>query len=130
MELSRILIREGYESHIVELREVEGDRVFPIVIGPHEAIAIERRLMEKTLPRPQTHELLEQVIGQLGATLKKIVICDLHDHTFYAQLILVRGGQEIQVDSRPSDALALGASSEIPIFVAESVLEAVCPPKA
>ncbi|MAX23352.1 MAG: hypothetical protein CMJ19_02515 [Phycisphaeraceae bacterium] len=128
MELARILIREEYESHILELREVEGDRVFPIVIGPNEAMAIERRLMGKTPPRPQTHELLASVIEQLDARIQSILIRDLQDHTFYASLILERDGKTIQVDSRPSDAIALGVAVEVPIYVSESVLEEVCPP--
>ncbi|HAI14208.1 MAG TPA: hypothetical protein DCM28_21060 [Phycisphaerales bacterium] len=127
MELARILIREEYESHILELREVEGDRVFPIVIGPNEAMAIERRLMGKTPPRPQTHELLASVIGHLGAKIKSILIRDLQDHTFFASLILDRDGQTIEVDSRPSDAIALGVAVEVPIYVSELVLDEVCP---
>ncbi|MBL4700372.1 MAG: bifunctional nuclease family protein [Phycisphaeraceae bacterium] len=127
MELGRILIREEYESHILELREIEGDRVFPIVIGPNEALAIERRLLGKTPPRPQTHELLASVIDQLGAKVKSIIIRDLQDHTFYASLILEQSGKSIDIDSRPSDAIALGVAMDVPIFVEESVLEAICP---
>ena len=127
MELTRILIREEYESHILELREVDGDRIFPIVIGPNEAMAIERRLMGKTPPRPQTHELLASVIDQLGASIKSIMIRDLQDHTFYASLVLERDGKTIEIDSRPSDAIALGVATEVPIFVASEVLEATCP---
>jgi bifunctional DNase/RNase len=128
MELARILIREEYESHILELREVEGDRVFPIVIGPNEAMAIERRLMGKTPPRPQTHELLANVIDQLGGIVKSILIRDLQDHTFYASLMLEQNGQTIEVDSRPSDAIALGVAMDVPIYVSEQVLEEICPP--
>jgi len=128
MELARILIREEYESHILELREIEGDRVFPIVIGPNEALAIERRLLGKTPPRPQTHELLASVIDQLGAKVKSIIIRDLQDHTFYASLVLERSGKIIDIDSRPSDAIALGVAMDVPIYVDESVLEAICPP--
>lgn len=128
MELARILIREEYESHILELREVEGDRVFPIVIGPNEAMAIERRLMGKTPPRPQTHELLATVIDQLGAKVKSILIRDLQDHTFYASLILEHQGKDVEIDSRPSDAIALGVAMEVPIYVSEQVLEEICPP--
>lgn len=127
MELARILIREEYESHILELREVEGDRVFPIVIGPNEAMAIERRLMGKTPPRPQTHELLATVIEQLGAKIKSIIIRDLQDHTFYASLILDQDGKSVEIDSRPSDAIALGVAMEVPIYVSELVLGEVCP---
>lgn len=130
MELARILIREEYESHILELREVEGERVFPIVIGPNEAMAIERRLMGKTPPRPQTHELLASVIEQLGAKVKSILIRDLQDHTFYASLVLDQGGKTVEIDSRPSDAIALGVAMEVPIYVSSLVLDEVCPQNA
>lgn len=130
MELSRILIREGHESHVVELREVDGERVFPIVIGPSEAMAIERRLMGKLPPRPQTHELLASVIEHLGASVERVIINDLKDHTFFARLVLRRGDDEIDIDSRPSDAIALGVATEVPIYVAEHVLEDVCRPSS
>ncbi len=129
MELSRILIRETDDTHIVELREIDGDRVFPIVIGLTEAAAIERRLMGQKPPRPQTHELLAQVIKELGATVERVVISDLRNHTFYARLILRRNGQELDIDSRPSDAIALGVATDVPIFVAEHVLDEVCRPE-
>lgn len=125
MELARILIRETDDTHIVELREVDGDRIFPIVIGFMEAAAIERRLMGQFPPRPQTHELLAAVIDALGATIEKIVIADLKEHTFYAQLLLRQGDRLIEMDCRPSDAIALGVATEVPIFAAEHVLEAV-----
>ncbi len=124
MELSRILIRETDDMHIVELREVEGERVFPIVIGLNEAAAIERRLMGQLPPRPLTHELLASVIEGLDAELEKILICDLKKSTFYARLVLRRGDNElVDIDSRPSDAIALGVAQDVPIFVDEQVLE-------
>ncbi len=126
MELSRILIRETDDMHIVELREVDGERVFPIVIGLTEAAAIERRLMGQLPPRPLTHELLASVIEGLGADLEKILICDLKKSTFYARLYLRRGDEVVDIDSRPSDAIALGVAHEIPIFVEEQVLEEAC----
>lgn len=126
MELSRILIRETDDMHIVELREVDGERVFPIVIGLNEAAAIERRLMGQQPPRPLTHELLASVIEGLDAELEKILICDLKKSTFFARLILRRGDELIDIDSRPSDAIALGVAQDVPIFVAEHVLEEAC----
>lgn len=126
MELSRILIRETDDMHIVELREVDGERVFPIVIGLNEAAAIERRLMGQQPPRPLTHELLAGVIKGLDAKLEKILICDLKKSTFFARLILRRGDELIDIDSRPSDAIALGVAQDVPIFVAEHVLEEAC----
>ncbi len=123
MELSRIFIREMMDMQIIELTEVDGDRTFPIVIGLPEAVAIERRLKGVEIPRPQTHDLLASVVGHLGGRLREIVINDLVDGTFYAKLIIEQDGQEIEVDSRPSDAIALGVAEQVPIYVAEHVLE-------
>ena len=122
MELSRIFIREMMDMQIIELTEVDGDRTFPIVIGLPEAFAIERRLKQIEIPRPQTHDLLASTITHLGGTLKEIVINDLIDGTFYAKLVIEQDGQEIEVDSRPSDAIALGVAENVPIYVAEKVL--------
>ena len=125
MELSRIVISETSPHQIIFLKEKDGERTFPIVIGPHEAWAIDRRLKGETTARPLTHELLAQVISALGAALEKIVINDLRNTTFIAKLVLRHGNKAIEVDSRPSDAIALGAAFETPIFVAEHVLEQV-----
>jgi len=126
MEISRVLIRETDDTHVVELREVDGERIFPIVIGFHEAAAIERRLMGQEPPRPQTHELLASVIDQMGGHIDRVLINDLKDHTFFARL-QVRQGQELRdIDARPSDAIALGAATDVPIYVESHVLEEVC----
>jgi bifunctional DNase/RNase len=122
MELSRIFIREMTDMQIIELTEVDGERTFPIVIGLPEAFAIERRLKGIQIPRPQTHDLLASVIEHLGGTLKEIVVNDLVDGTFYAKLIIELEGEDIEVDSRPSDAIALGVAENVPIYVAEQVL--------
>ena len=124
MELSRILIRELNDYQLIELREVEGDRSFPIVIGLPEAQAIERRLKGIDIKRPQTHELLSSVIEKLGGELESIGITDLSEHTFFAVLRIRRNGELIEVDSRPSDAIALGIAHGVPIEVAEHVLDA------
>ncbi len=131
VELTRILIRETEDSHIVELKEVDGERSFPIVIGLHEAAAIERRLMNQQPPRPQTHELMSNLVEALGAAIEKVVITELrHDElgrgTFFARLHLRRDGQLIDIDSRPSDAIALGVATEVPLFVEEQVFDEVC----
>lgn len=129
MELCRVLIRETDDTHVVELREAEVPedeaRVFPIVIGLTEAAAIERRLMGQQPPRPQTHELLESVITELGYRLDRIEINDLRDHTFFARICLRKGSEMHEIDARPSDAIALGASGDAPIYVAEHVLDEV-----
>ncbi len=122
MELSRIFIREMMDMQIIELTEVDGDRTFPIVIGLPEAFAIERRLKGIEIPRPQTHDLLASVVGHLGGRLKEIAIHDLVEGTFYAKLVIEQDAREIEVDARPSDAIALGVAEDVPIYVAEKVL--------
>ncbi|MBL0926851.1 MAG: bifunctional nuclease family protein [Phycisphaerales bacterium] len=124
MELSRILICENHDMQIIELREVEGDRKFPILIGLMEAEAIRRRLQGVQIKRPLTHELLSNLIEAFGGQLESIAISDLVEHTFYATLNIRRAdGQMMEVDSRPSDAIALGIAQGVPIYVAEHVLD-------
>ena len=122
MELSRIFIREMTDMQIIELTEVDGDRTFPIVIGLPEAFAINRRLKGIEIPRPQTHDLLASVIGNLGGELKEIVVTDLVDGTFFARLVIEQDGESVEIDSRPSDAIALGVAENVPIYVSEEVL--------
>lgn len=142
MELARILIQELKDYQLIELREVldeqadtpvdlggfdtsDQGRSFPIVIGLPEAQAIERRLKGIEIKRPQTHDLLADVITQLGGTLERITVSDLQDHTFYATLdVRTADGEVIHIDARPSDAIALGIAQDVPIFVAEHVLDA------
>src|SRR3954465_10083393 len=108
MELSGIIISELKDTQIIMLREIDGEREFPIVIGSPEAYAIDRRLKGHPSQRPLTHDLLANVIEHLGGALEKIVINNLQDHTFFAKLHIRQDGQVIEVDSRPSDAIALG----------------------
>ncbi len=126
MDLARIVISDTSEQQIIVLREAEGDRQFPIVIGVSEALAIDRRVKGIVTPRPLTHDLLASVISHLGGELERIVVNDLRDHTFFAKLFIRCNGGLIEVDARPSDAIALGVASDTPIYVAESVLEQVC----
>ena len=123
VELSRIIINEASDQQIIVLKERHGERGFPIVIGIVEIFAIDRRLKGIKPPRPMTHDLLDSVIENLGAKIEKIVINDLRSHTFYAQIHLSLNGRTISIDSRPSDAIALGAASSAPIYVAEHVFE-------
>jgi len=123
VELSKIIINEHSDQQIIVLKERDGERRFPIVIGIVEIFAIDRRLKGIQPPRPMTHDLLDSVIDNLGAKIQKIVINDLSNHTFYAQIYLSLNGRTIQIDSRPSDAIALGSASNIPIYVAEHVFE-------
>ncbi|HVU62809.1 MAG TPA: bifunctional nuclease family protein [Phycisphaerales bacterium] len=105
--------------------QVENGRSFPIVIGLPEAQAIERRLKGIVIKRPQTHDLLMNIIAGLGGKLESITINDLQDHTFFALLsIRTPDNKLVKIDSRPSDAIALGIASNVPIFVDEKVLDA------
>ena len=123
MELHKIIISEMQDQQIIMLREVDGERTFPIVIGSGEAYAIDRRLKGIPTPRPLTHDLLANVIEQLGGTIEQIEINDLENHTFFARIHIRHDGQVIEIDSRPSDAIALGIATSVPIFVAEHVLD-------
>ncbi len=127
MELARVIISENNDEQIIVLKEVEGARAFPIVIGIWEAFAIDRNLKEKKTPRPMTHDLIENVIRQMDGTLERILVSDLKNQTFYAKLMIRRNGKTIEVDSRPSDAIALAVQMKVPIYVEEKVLESVRP---
>jgi bifunctional DNase/RNase len=125
MELHKIIISEMQEQQIIVLKEVDGERKFPIVIGNTEALAIDRRLKGIPTPRPLTHDLLASVIESLGGRIDHIEINDLQAHTFFARIHIRQNGKVTEIDSRPSDAIALGIATVVPIFVAEHVLEEV-----
>ena len=122
MALKRIIISEVHEQQIVVLREVDGDRSFPIVIGIFEATSIERRVKNIVPPRPLTHDLIVAAIEQLGGDLQDIVISDLQDHTYFAKLRVRKDGELVEIDCRPSDAIAVAVTAKVPIWVAEDVL--------
>ncbi len=128
MELKRIIINEVHDQQVIMLREVDGERSFPIVIGIFEATSIDRRVKGMPSPRPLTHDLVANVIDQLGGELQDIFISELRDHTYYAKLRIRQNGEPdlIEVDSRPSDAIALAVTAKVPIYVAEDVLNEVC----
>ena len=127
MELSRIIISETNDEQVIVLKEVDGERAFPIVIGIWEAVAIDRNIKGKKTPRPMTHDLIENVISGLDCKLDRIVVTELKDRTFYARLVLRKNGKMVEVDSRPSDAIALAVQMKAPIYVNESVLDEVTP---
>jgi bifunctional DNase/RNase len=122
-ELSRIIINEMSDQQVIVIKERHGLRSFPIVIGIVEIFAIDRRLKGIKPARPMTHDLLASVIDGLGARIEKIVINDLRNHVFYARVHLSVNGQTVEIDSRPSDAIALGVATDAPIYVAEHVFE-------
>ncbi len=125
MELSRIIIHELGDQQVIYLKEVDGDRSFPIVIGIWEAASIDRRIKGQKTPRPMTHDLLASVIEQLGGEIQDVIISELREHTYYALLRIRQNGELIEVDCRPSDAIAVAAGLDVPIYVAEEVLDEV-----
>ena len=126
MELTRIIINENNEQQIIFLKEVDGERTFPIVIGIFEATSIDRRVKGMPSPRPLTHDLVASVIDNMGGELRDVFISELRDHTYYAKLRIRIDGEMVEVDSRPSDAIALAVTAKVPIYVAEDVLDEVC----
>lgn len=127
LELARLVIQEKGDSQYIHLRQRGGERTFPIVIGFHEAAEINRKLHGADTPRPMTHDLLGRVLTTLGWKLARVVISELKEHTFYANLVLQHDGETREVDCRPSDAIALAVQAHAPIFVARRVLDAVAP---
>ena len=127
MQLARIIISELTENQVIYLQEVDGDREFPILIGIFEATNIDRRAKEEYKPpRPLTHDLVVNVAQSLNATVESVIISELNHSTYFAQLQLRKeDGELVEIDSRPSDAIAVAVtfSPPLPIFVSERVLE-------
>lgn len=125
MKLARIIISEINENQVVFLKEVGGDRQFPILIGIFEATSIDRRVKSIKRPRPLTHDLLVSVVETMGGELDSVVINELKNQTYFASLRVRRDGELIEIDARPSDAIAIAVTCdpELPIYVEESVLE-------
>jgi bifunctional DNase/RNase len=108
---------------IVILKDVNGNTILPIWVGIYEANAIALEIEKVSTPRPMTHDLLKSILQGLSATVRKVVVSELRDDTFYAVIWLEKDGQLISVDSRPSDALALALRVDCPIYVEDSVLK-------
>lgn len=127
MELSRIIMNELDDQQFIFLKEIDGERTFPIVIGPFEATSIERRAKGKTSPRPLTHDLIVGIVESLGAEFQDVVITELKEGTYYARLRVRHNGELIEVDARPSDAIAVAVTCNppLPIYVSEDVLNDV-----
>ena len=111
------------QHRVVILKDVDSERYLPIWIGPFEAEAITLELQQVELARPLTHDLLKAVITAVGARVSHVLVNALRDDTFYARIILDNNGQALEIDSRPSDSIALAVRAKAPIFVAESVME-------
>ncbi len=110
-------------QRVVILKEKDGERYLPIWIGPAEADSIAIKLQDVELPRPMTHDLLCSAIQALGARINSIVVTELRNDTFYARIFIVVDGKDLEIDSRPSDAIAIAVRVEVPIYADESVLE-------
>jgi uncharacterized protein len=108
---------------IVLLKTAEGNRFLPIWIGHPEAAAILMKLQGAATPRPMTHDLVTEILSQLDAQVVRITVTELRENTFFAEITVQQDGSEIQIDSRPSDAIALAIRAEAPIFAADDVIE-------
>jgi uncharacterized protein len=127
MELSRIIISEINDQQVIYLKEVDGPRAFPILIGLYEAISIQRHVKGEETPRPLTHDLLVNAVESLGSEFQDVVISELREHTYFAKLRVRHDGELVEIDARPSDAIAVAVTCDppLPIFVAEDVLNDV-----
>ena len=123
MELNKIIIDEKRQEQVIVLKEKDGQRLLPIIIGLLEATAIKMEIGGVTPPRPLTHDLLKKLIETLDAKLDKIIIDKIIDNTFHAKLVINMGDSKVKfVDARPSDSIALAVRTKSPIFVEEEVL--------
>jgi uncharacterized protein len=118
-----LILEHKTQQNIVILREVDGERILPIWIGPGEAQAIRRMLSEETFPRPLTHDLLHIIVEGLKARITKVVIADLRENTFYASVFVERESEVLSIDARPSDSIAVALRAKAPIFVNEKLLQ-------
>ncbi len=124
MELSRIIIDERRQDQVIVLKEKQGERQVPIVIGFMEASSIKIKISGVDVPRPMTHDLFLQVIDALGGNLQKVIIDKLVNNTFFAKLELKTHSGELKyIDARPSDSIALAVRFKAPIYVSEDVIE-------
>jgi bifunctional DNase/RNase len=121
VELKRIIINEIEEDQVVVLHEVDGERSLPIVIGLFEATSIDRRVKGISTPRPLTHDLIVNAVELLGGEMHDVLINELKHHTYFARLRVQRDGELVEIDCRPSDAIAVAVTAKIPIYVNEQV---------
>lgn len=127
MELARIIINEINDQQVIYLKEIDGERTFPILIGIFEATSIDRRVKNAASPRPLTHDLIVSVVEALGGEFQDVVISELKEHTYYARLRVRHQGELMEIDARPSDAIAVAVTCKppLPIYVNEEVLNDV-----
>lgn len=123
VEVFRVLYEPNTKTNLVLLREIDGVRVLPVSIGIFEAEAIARALHGITFERPLTHDLIKNLIKEMGGTLEKIIINDLKENVFYARLIIRKNGELLSLDARPSDSICIATLWGCPIFVGAQVME-------
>jgi hypothetical protein len=123
VRVNGLILEHKAQQNIVILREVEGERILPIWIGPGEALAIRRILSEEAFPRPLTHDLIQLIIDGLKARVARVVIADLRENTFYASVYLERDSEVLAIDARPSDSIAVALRAKAQIYVNEKLLQ-------
>lgn len=123
MKIRGLMMDPVTNMPVVILKDTEGNSVLPIWVGVYEANAIALEIEKVQTPRPMTHDLLRNVLFGLDTRVRKIVVTELKDDTFYAVISLEQNGSKLTIDSRPSDALALALRTDAPIFVEEKVLQ-------
>ena len=123
MKIRTLMMDPVSQMPIVILRDIGGETILPIWVGPFEANAIAMEIEKVATPRPMTHDLIKTILTGLNAVVKKVVVSELRDDTFYAMIWLDRNGETITIDSRPSDALALALRLDCPIYVDDQVLK-------
>lgn len=123
MKIRGLLMDPSTNSPIVLLKDVNGEAMLPIWVGPFEANAIASEIEKVATPRPMTHDLLRSVIQQFGGEVKRVIVTELKESTFYAVIEIEHEGQRLVIDSRPSDAIALALRVDCPIFVRDEVIE-------
>ncbi len=123
VRVNGLILEHKNQQNIVILRELEGERILPIWIGPNEAQAIRRILSEESFPRPLTHDLLQLIVEGLKAKVTRVVIADLRENTFFASVFVERETEVLSIDARPSDSIAVALRAKAPIFVNEKLLQ-------
>ena len=121
--LAKVVMSESHDRQVIVLQQKGAERQFPIIIGFFEVYAIHRFVHNEPLARPLTHELIGNILNGLDVSIEKVIVNELKDMTFYARLILRQDGRTFDIDSRPSDAIALAVQAGAPIFVDEDVIQ-------
>jgi hypothetical protein len=124
VKIRGLLVDPTTNSPIVLLKELEGEGILPIWVGPYEANSIASEIEKLAPQRPMTHDLLRNVIAEMGGVVRRVVVTELRENTFYALVEIVNGGELFLIDARPSDAIALALRTDSPIFIRAEVFEA------